>query len=151
MNFKTITLCALLFLSFVPAAASDRPYAYWMDEPKWTEERTEAREGIKTAWAYLTSMRNNCWYFILDSVIVDSIIMDPRLVDGGEMHRIEYFRDGYQTYDYYYRDANGSTIPVLERVSANNKQPYSLNEYHYIASDGLIRFNTLKYIEMVLW
>ena len=151
MNIKTITLCALLFLSFVPAAAGDRPYAYWMDEPKWTEERTEAREGLKTAWIYFTSMRNKCWYFMPDSVISDSIIEDPRLVNKGQMHRIEYFRDGQQCQDYYYKDVHGSTIPVLQGVSANNKQPYSLDEYHYIASDGLIRFNTLKFVEMVLW
>lgn len=151
MNIKTITVCALLFLSFAPAAASDRPYAYWMDEPKWTEERTEAREGLKTAWIYFTSMRNKCWYFIPDSVISDSIIEDPRLVNEGQMHRIEYFRNGYQTDDYYYRDVHGSTIPVLNGVSANNGQPYSLDEYHYITTDGLIRFNTTKYIEMVLW
>lgn len=151
MNIKTIVLCALLFLSFVPAAASDRPYAYWMDEDKWTEERTEARSELKTAWIYLTSMRNKCWFFVLDSVISDSIIEDPRLVNRGQMHRIEFFRDGYRTDDYYYADANGRTIPVLNGVSANNGQPYSLDEYHFIDTYGVIRFNTLKFLEMVLW
>lgn len=151
MNIKTITLCALLFLSFVPAAAGDRPYAYWMDEPKWTEERTEAREGLKTAWIYFTSMRNKCWYFMPDSVISDSVIEDSRVVNEGQMHRIEFFRDGHMTYDNYYKDVQGGTIPVLQGVSANNKQPYSLDEYHYINADGLIKFSTLKYIEMVLW
>lgn len=151
MNVKIITLCALLLLSFVPAAAGDRPYAYWMEEAKWTEERTEAQAELKTAWIYLISMRNQCWFFMPDSVWLDSIIEDSRLVDGGEMHRIEYFRNGYQTDDFYYRDVHGSTIPVLQGVSANNGQPYSLDEYHYIDTNGLIRFNTLKFVEMVLW
>ena len=57
----------------------------------------------------------------------------------------------YEDNDYYYQDKQGSTIPVLQGVSANNEQPYSLDEYHYIDNDGLIRFNTIKYIEMVLW
>lgn len=151
MNIKTIVLCALLFLSFVPAAAGDRPYAYWMEETKWTEERTEAQAELKTAWIYLISMRNKCWYFMPDSVISDSVIEDSRVVNEGQMHRIEFFRDGHKTYDYYYADANGRTIPVLDGVSANNGQPYSLDEYHFIDTDGLVRFNTLKYIEMVLW
>lgn len=151
MNFKTITLCALLFLSFVPAAAGDRPYAYCIEETKWTEERIEARTELKTAWIYLTSMRNKCWYFIPDSVISDSIIEDTRVVNEGQMHRIEYIRDGYHTHDFYYKDVCGGTIPVLEGVSANNGQPYSLDEYYYIDTDGLIRFHTVKWIEMVLW
>ena len=151
MNIKTITVCVLLFLSFAPAAAGDRPYAYWMDEPKWTEERTEAREGLKTAWIYFTSMLNKCWYFMPDSVISDYVIEDSRVVNEGQMHRIEYFRDGYQTDDYYYADANGRTIPVLDGVSTNNGQPYSLDEYHFIDTDGFVRFNTLKFVEMVLW
>ncbi len=151
MNIKTITLCALLFLSFVPAAASDRPYAYWMEEPKWTEERAEAREGLKTAWIYITSMRNTHWYFAPDSVILDSIINDPRVVNDGQMHRVEYSKKGQQTHDYYYQDMQGSTNPVLQGVSANNEQPYSLDEYYYIGTDGLIQFNALKYVEMVLW
>lgn len=151
MNVKIITLCALLLLSFVPAAAGDRPYAYWMEETKWTEERTEAQAELKTAWIYLISMRNKCWYFIPDSVISDSVIEDSRVVNEGQMHRIEYFRDGQQTHDFYYRDVKGGTIPILQGVSANNGQPYSLDEYHYIASDGLIKFSKLKFVEMVLW
>ena len=151
MNIKTIILCVLLFLSSAPAAASDRPYAYWIEETKWTEERIEAREGLKTAWIYLTSMRNKCWYFNPDSIISDSIIEDTRGVNEGEMHRIEYFRDGYQADDYYYADANGRTIPVLDGVSANNGQPYSLYDYFYIDVDGLVKFNLRKNIEMILW
>lgn len=151
MNIKTTTLCILLFLSSIKAAAGDRPYAYWIEETKWTEERIEARTELKTAWIYLTSMKNKFWFFVPDSIISDSIIEDTRVINEGKMHRIEYIRDGLQTYNYYYRDVKGSTIPVLQGVSANNKQPYSLDEYHYITSDGLIRFNTIKYIEMVLW
>lgn len=151
MNIKTITLCALLFLSSAIAAAGDRSYAYWIEETKWTEERTEARTEMKTAWIYLTSIRNKCWFFVSDTVLLDSIIYDSRVVNGGQMHRIEYFRDGLQTLDYYYMDAKGGTIPILQGVSANNGQPYSLDEYHYIASDGLIKFSTLKFVEMVLW
>ena len=67
------------------------------------------------------------------------------------MHRVEFIKNGQQNHDYYYQDKQGSTIPVLQGVSANNGKPYSLDEYHYIASDGLIRFNATKYIEMVMW
>ena len=67
------------------------------------------------------------------------------------MHRVEFIKNGQQNQDNYYQDKQGSTIPVLQGVSANNEQPYSLDEYHYIDNDGLIRFNTIKYIEMVLW
>lgn len=151
MNIKIIVLCALLCLSSIKAAAGERPYAYWFEEPKWEEERTEAREEIKTAWIYLTSMKNNCWYFVPDSIISDSIIEDTRVVNGGQIHKIEYIRDGQQTHDFYYRDVKGGTLPILQGVSANNGQPYSLDEYHYIASDGLIKFSTLKFVEMVLW
>jgi hypothetical protein len=122
-----------------------------MEEPKWTEERAEAREGLKTARIYLTSMHNTNWYFAPDSVILDSIIEDPRIANEGQMHRVEYIKNGQQTHDYYYQDEKGCTIPVLHGVSANNEQPYSLDEYYYINTDGLIRFNTLKYVEMVLW
>ena len=53
--------------------------------------------------------------------------------------------------DRYYMDANGNMVEVLGSVSANNGQPYSISPYHYIDSDGLIAFNTRKWIEMVLW
>lgn len=86
MNIKTTTLCILLFQSSIKAAAGDRPYPYWMEETKWTEERIEARTELKTAWIYLTSMRNKCWYFIPDSVISDSVIEDSRVVNEGLMN-----------------------------------------------------------------
>lgn len=151
MKTKYILLCCLLAVACVKTFSNSRSYAYWMEEPKWTEERAEAREGLKTAWIYLTSMRNTHWYFTPDSIISDSIVEDPRIVNEGQMHRVEYIRDGLQTHNFYYRDVLGNTIPILEGVSANNKQPYSLDEYHYIDSDGLIKFNTIKYIEEVLW
>lgn len=151
MKTKYILLCCLLAAACVQTFGNSRGYAYWMEEPKWTEERAEAREEMKTAWIYLTSMRNTHWYFTPDSVILDSIINDSRIVNDGQMHRVEYSKNGQQTHDYYYQDIQGSTIPVLQGVSANNEQPYSLDEYYYIGTDGLIRFNTIKYIEMVLW
>lgn len=151
MKTKHILLCCLLAAACVQTFGSSRGYAYWMEEPKWTEERAEAREEMKTAWIYLTSMRNTHWYFTPDSVILDSIVEDPRIVNEGQMHRVEYIKNGQQNQDNYYQDKQGSTIPVLQGVSANNGKPYSLDEYHYIASDGLIRFNATKYIEMVMW
>ena len=151
MKTKYIVLCCLLTAACVKTYGSSRGYAYWMEETKWTEERTEAREELKTAWIYLTSMHNTHWYFVSDSIISDSIVEDPRTVNEGQMHRVEYTKYGHQTHDYYYRDKKGSTIPVLQGVSANNGQPYSLDEYYYIDTDGLIRFNTIKYMEMVLW
>ena len=151
MKTKYILLCCLLAAACVKTFSNSRSYAYWMEEPKWTEERTEAREGLKTAWIYLTSMRNTHWYFTPDSIISDSIVEDPRIVNEGQMHRVEFIKNGQQNHDYYYQDKQGSTIPVLQGVSANNEQPYSLDEYHYIDNDGLIRFNTINYIEMVLW
>ena len=151
MKNKYILLCCLLTAACVHTFGNSRGYAYWMEEPKWTEERAEAREGLKTAWIYITSMRNTHWYFAPDSVILDSIIEDPRVVNDGHVHRVEYIKNSQQNHDYYYQDKQGSTIPVLQGVSANNEQPYSLDEYHYIDNDGLIRFNTLKYVEMVLW
>jgi hypothetical protein len=122
-----------------------------MEEPKWTEERAEAREGLKTAWIYLTSMRNTHWYFTPDSIISDSIISDPRIVNDGEMQRVEYVQDGKQTHDYYYIDRKGMSVEVLQGVSANNGQPYSLYDYFYIDVDGLVKFNLRKNIEMILW
>lgn len=151
MKPKTLLLCCLLVAACAHMFGKTRGYAYWMEEPKWTEERAEAREGLKTAWIYLTSTRNTHWYFAPDSVILDSIIEDPRIVHEGQMHRVEYVKSGRQDYEYYYQDQNGSTIPVLQGVSANNEQPYSLDEYHYIDTDGLVKFNLRKNIEMILW
>lgn len=151
MKTKHILLCCLLVAACIQTFGSTRGYAYWMEEPKWTEERAEAREGLKTAWIYLTSMRNTHWYFTPDSIISDSIISDPRIVNDGEMHRVEYIKNGKQTHDYYYIDREGVSVEVLQGVSDNNGQPYSLAEYYYIDTDGLVKFNLRKNVEMILW
>jgi hypothetical protein len=43
------------------------------------------------------------------------------------------------------------SVEVLQGVSANNGQPYSLYDYFYIDVDGLVKFNLRKNIEMILW
>ena len=151
MKTKHILLCCLTMAACIQTFAEARGYDYWMEEPKWTEERAKARKELKTAQIYITNLRNTHWYFAPDSITLDSIIDSSRIVKGGEVHRVEYTQDGQEMEDYYYLDPQGRTIPVLLGVVANNGQPYSLDTYYYIGTDGLIRFNTVKWIEMVLW
>ena len=149
MKTKHILLCCLLVAACVQTFGQSRGYAYWMEEPKWTEERAEARTELKHAWMDLT--QPYCAYIFPDTVFTDSIIYDPRIVEGGEMHRVEYVQDRKQTHDYYYIDRKGMSVEVLQGVSANNGQPYSLYDYFYIDVDGLVKFNLRKNIEMILW
>lgn len=151
MKTKHILLCCLTMAACIQTFAEARGYAYWMEEPKWTEERAQAREELKTARIYITNLRNTHWYFAPDYIISDSIIDSSQMVKGGEVHRVEYTQDGREMEDYYYLDPQGRTIPVLLGVVANNGQPYSLDAYYYIDADGLIRFNIVKWMEMVLW
>ena len=43
------------------------------------------------------------------------------------------------------------SVEVLQGVSVNNGQPYSLYDYFYIDTDGLVKFNLRKNVEMMLW
>ena len=149
MRTKIIILCSLLYAACVPTFGGNRPYDYMLDEPKWEDERADARIEIRTAWACLTGQQRS--YVLPDTVLSDSIISDARLVNGGELHHIKGVRNGMRIEEGYYMDANGCMVEVLGSLSANNGQPYSLSPYHYITSDGLVTFNTRKWIEMVLW
>ena len=149
MKTKHILSCCLLVAACVQTFGAPRGYAYWMEEPKWTEERAEARTELKHAWMDLT--QPYCAYIFPDTILADSVIYDPRIVEGGEMHRVEYVQNGKQTHDYYYIDRKGMSVEVLQGVSANNGQPYSLYDYFYIDVDGLVKFNLRKNIEMILW
>jgi len=156
MKTKNILQCSILFaaitLAYVPTyGRTSRDYAYFIEETKWEEERAYAREGLRIAWQYIKYAGNQQWYFPPDSLTLDTIVPDPRIVNGGELHRIEFIKDGKDDYLFYYKDANQRTIFVLRGVSANNEQPYSLDDYYYIDRSGYIVFNTRKYIEMVLW
>lgn len=153
MKTKHILLCCLLCCLLVAACVqtfdAPRGYAYCMDEPKWTLERAAARTKLKHAWKDLT--HPYCAYVFPDTILADSVIYDPRIVEGGEMHRIEYVRYGMQDHDYYYIDRKGMSVEVLQGVSVNNGQPYSLYDYFYIDTDGLVKFNLRKNVEMMLW
>ena len=149
MKNKAMLLIFMMCLTFASAAAGNRAYEYELDEPKWEYERTDARIELRVAYSYLTGRK--CSYALPDSILSDSVIPDSRVVAGGELHHIECVQEGIRMEEYYYVDAKGSMVEVLGNVSANNGQPYSLSPYHYIGSDGLVTFNTLKWIEMVLW
>lgn len=149
MRTKIIILCCLLCAVYVPTFGGNRPYEYVLDEPKWKYERTDARIELRTAWACLTGRQSS--YVVPNTILSDSVIFDSRIVKGGELHHIECERDWIRIEEYYYMDTNGSMVEVLGSVSANNGQPYSISPYHYIASDGLVTFNTRKWIETVLW
>ena len=149
MKNRTLSLIFMLCLTFTSAAAGIRPYEYELDEPKWTYERTDARIELRTAWACLTGRQSA--YILPDTIQSDSIILDSRIVSGGELHHIVGEQDGMKIDEHYYVDTKGNMIEVLGNVSANNGQPYSLSPYHYINSDGLIVFNVRAWIEMVLW
>ena len=149
MRTKIIILCCLLCVAYVPTFGGDRPYEYVLDVPKWEQERSDARIEFRTAWACLTGRQSS--YVLPDTVLSDSVISNARLVNRGELHHIKGVQNGVRIEDRYYMDANGNMVEVLGSVSANNGQPYSISPYHYIDSDGLIAFNTRKWIEMVLW
>ena len=149
MRTKIIILCSLLCAAYVPTFGGDRPYDYVLNEPKWEDERADARIELRTAWACITGRQSS--YVLPDTVLSDSIISDARLVNGGELHHVECIWEGMRIEDCYYIDTNGNMVEVLGSLSANNGQPYSLSPYHYITSDGLVTFNTRKWIEMVLW
>ena len=124
MSLKTLFIsCSLIALS-ISAVGGNRPYEYVLDQPKWEQERAEARIELRTAWACLTGRQSA--YALPDSVLSDSE-------------------------ECYYTDAKGNTVEVLGSVFANNGQPYSISPYHYIDSDGMVTFNTRQWIEMVLW
>lgn len=149
MSLKTLFLsCSLIALS-ISAIGGDRPYEYVLDVPKWEQERTDARMELRTAWACLTGRQSS--YVLPDTILSDSVIPDTRIMNGGELHHIQFVQEGMRIEECYYMDANGCMVEVLGSVSANNGQPYSLSPYHYITSDGLVTFNTRKWIETVLW
>ena len=149
MRLKTLFLsCSLIALS-ISAIGGDRPYEYVLDVPKWEQERADARIEIRTAWACLTGQQSS--YVLPDTILSDSVIPDTRIMNGGEFHHIQFVQEGMRIEECYYMDANGCMVEVLGSVSANNGQPYSISPYHYITSDGLVTFNTRKWIEMVLW
>ena len=149
MKNRMMLLFFLLCLSFSTAAAGNRAYEYELDEPKWKQERTDARIELRSAFLYATGRKSS--YTLPDSIISDSVIPDSRIVAGGELHHVEYIHEGIKIDECYYVDAKGSMVEVLGSVSANNGQPYSLSPYHYINSDGMVTFNVRKWIEMVLW
>lgn len=149
MKNRTLSLIFMLCLTFTSAAAGIRPYEYVLDEPKWKQERTDARIELRAACSYLTGQKST--YTLPDSILSDSVIPDTRIMNGGELHHIQFVQEGMRIEDCYYMDTNGNMVEVLCNVSANNGQPYSLCPYHYIASDGLVTFNVRKWIEMVLW
>ena len=149
MRTKIIILCCLLYAVCVPTFGGNRPYDYMLDEPKWEYERADARIEIRTAWACLIGRQSS--YVLPDTVLSDSIISDARLVNGGELHHVECIWEGRRTEECYYMDTNGNMVEVLGSLSANNGQPYSLSPYHYIGSDGMVTFNTRKWIDMVRW
>ncbi len=149
MKNRTLSLIFMLCLTFTSAAAGNRPYDYVLDQPKWEQERTNARIELRTAWACLTSRQSS--FILPDTILSDSIISDARLVNGGELHYIEGARNGMRIEDCYYMDTNGNMVEVLVSVSANNGQPYSISPYHYIGGNGLVTFNIRKWIETVLW
>lgn len=149
MKAKIIILCCLLYAVCVPTFGGDRPYDYVLDQPKWEQERAEARIELRTAWACLTGRQSS--YVLPDTILSDSVIPDTRIMNGGEFHHIQFVQEGMRIEECYYMDANGCMVEVLGSVSANNGQPYSISPYHYITSDGLITFNARKWIEMVLW
>lgn len=149
MKNRTLSLVFMLCLTFTSAAAGIRPYEYVLDEPKWKQERTDARIELRAACSYLTGQKST--YTLPDSILSDSVIPDSRIVNGGELHLIKCVQEGIQIEENYYKDTRGNKVEVLRSVSANNGQPYSLSPYHYIGSDGLVTFNVRKWIEMVLW
>lgn len=149
MRTKIIILCCLLYAVCVPTFGGNRPYEYMLDQPKWEQERAEARTELRTAWACLTGQQSS--YVLPDTILSDSVIPDTRIMNGGELHHIQFVQEGMRIEECYYMDANGCMVEVLGSVSANNGQPYSISPYHYITSDGLVTFNTRKWIEMVLW
>lgn len=149
MKTKIVLLCCLLCVAYVPTFGGDRPYEYVLDVPKWEQERSDARIELRTAWACLTGRQSS--FVLPDTTLFDSIISDTRIMNGGELHHIQFVREGMKIEECYYMDANGCVVEVLGSVSANNGQPYSLSPYHYITSDGLVTLNTRKWIETVLW
>lgn len=149
MKTKLILLCCLLCAACTSARGGERPYEYILDQPKWEQERAEARIELRTACASLTGRQSS--YALPNTVLSDSVIPDSRLVNGGELHHIQFVQEGMRIEECYYMDANGCMVEALGSVSANNGQPYSLSPYHYITSDGLVTFNTRKWIETVLW
>lgn len=149
MKNRMMSLFFVMCLTFASAAAGNREYEYELDQPKWEYERSDARIELRSAFLYAAGRKSS--YTLPDSILSDSIINDSRIVTGGELHHIEFVQDGIKIDECYYKDTKGSMVEVLANVSANNGQPYSLSPYHYLGSDGLVTFNTLKWIEMVLW
>lgn len=149
MKTRMIVLCCMMCAACVPTFGGNRPYEYLLDQPKWDQERADARIEIRTAWACLTGQQSP--YALPDTILSDSVIPDTRIMNGGELHHIQFVREGMKIEDYYYLDANGCMVDVLGNASANNGQPYSISPYHYIDSDGMVTFNTRQWIEMVLW
>lgn len=149
MKTKHILFCCLLCAASIQTFARPRGYAYVLEEPKWQEERMNALSELKTAWTYIKVP--HCCYLFPDSILLDSIVQNTHIVNKGELHKVEYVQNGCKTHEYYYKDKNKTMLHVMGGVYANNGQPYSFNEYYYISRDGLITFNTRKYIEMLLW
>lgn len=149
MKTKNLILCCLLCAASIPTFGRAREYAYILEEPKWVEERAQAKADLLTAWTYIKNPHYN--YLLPDSVISDSIVQDSRIKNGAELHRVEYMDNGLQAYEYYYKDAKHNIIKVMDGVSANNGQPYSFDEYYYIDGNGMVTFNIRKYMEMILW
>ena len=149
MKTIRIFLCCLLCMASVLTFARPRDYAYVLEEPKWQEERMNALLELKTAWTYIKVP--HCCYQFPDSILLDTIVQNMHIVNEGELHRIAYVQNGGSTHEYYYKDKNKTILHVMGGVYANNGQPYSFDEYYYISRDGLITFNTRKYIEMLLW
>ena len=142
-------LFAISFLTSVPTFSRPREYAYMLEETKWQEERYSAWNELKTAWKYLHRPYRGS--FLPDSIVSDTIVPDSRLVNRGILHRITHIEDGKETNDFYYEDSNHYYLFVVHGVYTNCGQPWSFNEYYFINRDGLITFNTRKYIEMLLW
>ena len=149
MKTIRIFLCCLLCMASVLTFARPRDYAYVLEEPKWQEERMNALLELKTAWTHIKVP--HCCYQFPDSILLDTIVQNSHIVNEGELHRIAYVQNGGSTHEYYYKDKNKTILHVMGGVYANNGQPYSFDEYYYISRDGLITFNTRKYIEMLLW
>lgn len=149
MKTKHILFCCLLCAASIQTFARPRDYAYVLEETIWQEQRHFARAELETGWLYLHRPYRGS--FLPDSIVSESIIPDTRLVNDGFLYRITHIEDGREDVDYYYEDKDHYYLHVAHGVYTNCGQPWSFNEYYYINRNGLITFNTRKYIEMLLW
>jgi len=147
MKTKIILLCVFLCTSCV--SSLEEAYYDQSHSSIWVDARYSAICYLREALSYIE--RPYGGYVIPDSVVSDSVIPDKRIVKDGEMHHLKYVKNGKTEEAFYYRDRKNHVVEVFDFLETVIGQPYANDDYYYIESDGLVTFNTIRFIEMLLW